>query len=61
MSRGRPAGAMTTRRRQVLAALTEAASEGQPVSLARLARRCGLYDYRQARRVVGDLRRIGAL
>jgi hypothetical protein len=59
--RGRPAGQMTHRRRQVLEALTQAACEGERITLARLARRCGLYDYRHARRVVGDLRRIGAL
>lgn len=50
---------MTTRRRQVLGALVEAAVKGEPINLARLARRCGLCDYREARRIVADLRKLG--
>lgn len=57
--RGRPAGTMTHRRRQVLAEITVAAEEGNVPTLARLARRCGLYDYREARRIVADLRKLG--
>jgi hypothetical protein len=53
----RKAGTMTTRRKQVLAELQTAAEQGQRISLARLARRCGLYDYRDARRIVGDINR----
>jgi DNA-binding IscR family transcriptional regulator len=59
MARGRPAGQMTHRRRQVLDAMTMAAAQGEPISFARLARRCGLYDYREARRIVADLRKLG--
>lgn len=58
MSRGRPPQRMTHRRQQVLEQMTEAAKNGEQVSLARLARRCGLYDYRHARRIVGDLRKM---
>lgn len=58
-NRGRPAGQMTTRRRQVLEQMTEAALSGERLTLARLARRCALYDYREARRIVADLRKLG--
>lgn len=61
MGRGRPSGQMTHRRRQVLEEYIGAARAGEPISLARLARRCGLYDYREARRIVSDLRKIGAI
>jgi len=50
---------MTTRRRQVLAEIIDAAVRGEPVTLASVARRCGLYDYREARRIVADLRKLG--
>ena len=59
--RGRPAGQMTHRRQQVLECYQEAAAHGVPISLSRMARETGLYDYRKARRVLGDLRRMGAL
>lgn len=59
--RGRPAGVMTHRRRQVFEHLSEAVARGEPLSFATLARRCGLYDYRDARRIVHDLKRMGAV
>lgn len=59
--RGRPPGLMTHRRTQVLERYVDAAEDGQRISLARLARECGLYDYRDARRTLKDLRKIGAL
>jgi hypothetical protein len=59
MGKGRPAFAMTHRRQQVLEEITSAAMRGERISLARLARSCGLYDYREARRIVADLRRMG--
>ncbi|MFA6031828.1 MAG: hypothetical protein WC889_02875 [Myxococcota bacterium] len=52
---------MTQRRQQVLAAYVDRVANGERVSLAELARRCGLYDYREARRVVADLRQLGAI
>lgn len=59
--RGRPAGQMTQRRKQIMSAYADEVLDGGAVSLARLARRCGLYDYREARRVVGDLKKLGAI
>lgn len=61
MARGRPPGQMTHRRRQILAEYADAARRGEPLSLAQIARRCGLYDYREARRIVSDLKRLGAI
>jgi alkylated DNA nucleotide flippase Atl1 len=58
MARGRPTGQMTHRRRQVLRCLIMAKAEGQRVTYAEIARRCGLCDYREARRVVADMRKI---
>jgi hypothetical protein len=52
---------MTHRRQQVLGEFADMAAQGQRISLASLARRCGLYDYRHARRIVNDLREMGAL
>lgn len=60
MGRGRPAGQMTHRRRQVLAEITEAAANGERITMAALARRCGLCDYREAARIARDLRKMGA-
>lgn len=59
--RGRPAGKMTHRRRLVLERYSEAANAGERISLARMARECGLNSYRDARRTLQDLQRIGAL
>jgi hypothetical protein len=39
--------------------LADIAASGNRVSMAELARRCGLYDYRHARRIVKDLRNMG--
>lgn len=61
MNRGRPAGRMTVRRKQALERMTDAAASGEQLSLARLAREIGVYDYREARRIVGDLRMLGAV
>ena len=59
MRRGRKPLQMTHRRRQVLDEIRKAHAEGEKVSLARLARRCGLYDYRSAKRILADLRKMG--
>ncbi len=59
--RGRPAGQMTTRRRQVLAAYKEQAQAGARVSIARLVRECHLHDRSSALRIVRDLKRLGQL
>lgn len=62
MARGRPAGkmVMTRLREQALGEIADAVAQGESISLARLARRCGLYDYRDARRVMNDLKKMGA-
>jgi len=52
---------MTTRRKQVLAELESKALSGAQVTMAELARRCGLYDYRHARRIVKDLKIMGEM
>lgn len=57
-SRGRPKGQLTARRKQVLEELCLSAQRGERVTMAELARRCGLYDYRHARRIVKELRSI---
>lgn len=59
--RGRPPGTMTHRRQQVLATYADAIAEGERVSWAELARRCGLHSYNDARRIMGDLKKLGAI
>lgn len=59
--RGRPALTMTKRRQQILREYENLAFHRQPVSYAELARRCGLFDYREARRIVNDLRKMHVL
>jgi hypothetical protein len=61
MKRGRPAMTMTRRRKQVLSELADCVASGERVTMAELARRCRLYDYRDARRIVRDLNRMGAV
>ncbi len=61
MARGRPPAQMTHRRRQVLERIMDAAADGERISLARLARECGLTDYRNARRIVRELNRMGVI
>ncbi len=61
MARGRPAGVMTHRRQQVLSEIADAVAQGEHVTLASLARRCGLHSYNDARRIMSDLKRLGAL
>jgi hypothetical protein len=52
---------MTTRRAQILGEITDCIAQGERVTFASLARRCGMYDYRVARRVMGDLKKMGAI
>lgn len=59
--RGRPAGQMTTRRRQVLAECEEQLRSGGRIMIARLVRVCGLADRSAAYRIVRDLKRLGRL
>ncbi len=57
--RGRPALELTPLRAEVLAELNRSFSKGERLTLAELARRCRQYDYRDARRVVRDLKAMG--
>ena len=59
--RGRPSGQMTTRRKQVLERYEQAIQAGERINLSRMARETGMFDYRKARRVVQDLRGMGAI
>lgn len=52
---------MTKRRQEIYEAYCDLAFHRQRVSLAELARRTGLFDYRNARRIVNDLRRMHVL
>jgi len=58
--RGRPAFQMTHRRQQVLAEYADAIANGDRVSWAEIARRCGLHSYNDARRIISDLKKMGA-
>ena len=60
---GRPKGSMvmTHNRRRILAEMAEASARGERISLAELARRTGLDSYRDARRTIKDIKRMGAL
>lgn len=60
-SLGRPRHQMTERREQVLDCIARYRTRGVLPSLSRIARECGLYDYREARRIVGDLKEMGAV
>lgn len=52
---------MTHRRKQIFEEMADAAARGEKITLASLARRCGLYDYRHARRIKRDLERMSAI
>lgn len=58
MARGRPALRMTHHRARILQEIIDST---EPVTFASLARRCGLYDYKSARRIVNDLKKMGAI
>lgn len=57
--RGRPLGLMTTRRRAVLREMALATEGGERISWAELARRAGLYDFRDAKRIAREIGRYG--
>ena len=61
LAKGRKPGQMTHHRQKVLEEIAEAAKRGESITLARLARQCGLYDYREARRIKKDLERMRAI
>lgn len=61
MTIGRPPLQMTRRRLDVLHEYSQAIEAGERISLAELARRCGLWSYRDARRMLDDLKRMGRI
>lgn len=61
MGRGRPKLTMTHRRRQVYEYLAGCAALGERITLGRLVRSCGLYDRSAAKRIIKDLRKMGAV
>lgn len=56
---GRPKGQMTRHRKAILHEIAAACERGEHISLAELARRTGMYDYRDARRVLQEIQRYG--
>ena len=60
-TRGRPAHEMTHRRKQVLLALADEAAHGKAIRWVIVARRCGLYSFRDAQRIARDLKNMGAI
>jgi len=61
LNRGRPAGQMTHRRRQVLSEYRAMAERGERIRLAELARRCGIADYRNAKRIMREMRELALI
>jgi len=61
INRGRPAGRMTPRRKAVLDCIATYRARGFHVSLSRIARETGLHSNSDVRRIVGDLKGMGAL
>lgn len=57
-NRGRPPGQMTRNRQRVFEEYVAASLRGERINLSRIARRCGLYDYRDAKRIVNDLKKM---
>lgn len=61
ITRGRPAGRMTIRRRQVLEFALRCEAKGEKVILGKLIRTIGLHDRSSALRILKDLREMGLL
>lgn len=57
--RGRPAGKLTIRRRQVLDYAMRCEAKGEGVVLGKLMRTVGLCDRSAAKRILKDLRGMG--
>lgn len=58
--RGRPAGMMTPLRSLIAAEVNRRREIGAPVLISALARRASI-DRRSARRILGDLKALGAI
>jgi hypothetical protein len=50
---------MTPNRRAAMREMALASTQGERITLAELARRCGMFDYRIARRALRDIERYG--
>ena len=57
--RGRPAGQMTRRRRQVLDYVLARQRQGEPVLIGPMVRTCKLVDRSSAKRILKELRDYG--
>lgn len=58
IQRGRPAGKLTPRRRDVLTYVMEREQRGEPVILGEIVRRYKFADRSDARRVLKDVRKL---
>jgi len=61
IQRGRPAGRLTRRRRDVLAYVVERQDRREPVLIGPLVRVCGLVDRSSAKRIIRELCEWGFL
>lgn len=59
IQRGRPAGQLTRRRRDVLAYVVERQGRGEPVLIGPMVRMCQLVDRSSAKRILKELRDFG--
>lgn len=59
--RGRPAGKMTRRRRQVLDYAMRCEAKDEPIVLGKLIRTLGLNHRSDAKRILRDLREMGLI
>lgn len=61
ITRGRPAGRMTIRRRQVLEYAMHCEAKGEGIILGPLIRAVGLSHRSDAKRILADLKKMGLL
>jgi hypothetical protein len=61
IKRGRPAGRLTIRRRQVLDYAMRCEAKGEALVLGKLIRTVGLHDRTVAKRILNDLKKMGLL
>ena len=59
IKRGRPAGRLTTRRRQVLDYAMRCQANGEPLLIGPMVRVCKLVDRSSAKRILRELRELG--
>lgn len=61
IKRGRPAGRLTMRRRQVLDYAMRCQARGEPLLIGPLVRVCKLCDRSSAKRILKELRKMGVI